>query len=117
MTDTIFNEDGSVYMTFGPVQPRKDPLAYTVRHVRAQDNPPGTVWDTGTHGTVERSTMAYRDVCLLRSRLTAIYGTPPSAVASFGYDTPEGRRYAYRYTWERLTTWRGRVTDTLWITR
>lgn len=105
MSDVIFNEDGSVYMTFGPVQERK--AEFTIRWVTGQDN----------GATVDSYDCSMNQVCRIRSHLTEVYGKGPVAVTTIGPRNEWGVHTAYRYSWERLTSWGGRMVDTLWITR
>jgi hypothetical protein len=111
MTNTILNADGSVYMTFPPVTPRVDRVRYTVRHVRSIDNPQSDVYDAGTTALVTTVRDSFRGVLAARNGLTEAYQVGPAVTSAVTY---KGRR-VYRYTWERLTSWNGRVTDTLWI--
>ncbi len=40
----------------------------------------------------------------------------PTAVTGFGPKDFYGRYKAYRWSWERLTPWGGRISDTMWVT-
>lgn len=114
MTNTIFNPDGSVYMTFPPVTPRVDPQVFTVRYVMSATNL--------VCGSTVAMTCVYRasfaEIVKDREAHTQAYGKGPVSVTTIGPRDPQtGAHKAYRYTWEGRASWGGRISDTLWITR
>lgn len=97
MTDTIFNPDGSVYMTFSPSVPsRADLEGWTVRYVCSGTHGPacphGKV--TGTYSVATRTDVeSFNGLLKLIGDLSDMYRyrPRPSKITS---DT-------FRWTWER----------------
>lgn len=107
MTETIFNQDGSVYMSFPPVTPRVEPTPYLVRRITTTDAPRGA-WSVQS-----QTRQSFRDVARLRSDISRQYGP---YVSHWSVTLTDGRR-VYRYSWERLDAVQGRLTTVLWLTR
>lgn len=118
---TIYNDDGSVYVT----SPEPDATErwstaqrFTARVVTSTDNPPacahGDRYDTGTFALTSTYPLSFDGLLETVGEYNAAYKVErPVMVTCFA--GPNGRR-AYRWSWERLTTWGGRVSDTLWVT-
>lgn len=105
MSETIFNADGSVYMTFGTARPSSADLEGW--HVHAI-----TSADTRARGTVslvtsdcESLNSLLRHVSAMREATTGSLGGTETHTA-FG----PGVRH-YRWTWERFTPSGERQTD------
>jgi len=107
MPGTIFNKDGSVYMTFGPMQPSPgDVEGWHVHTITSADT---RDWGTVSLVTSEcesfnsllRHIAAMREACL-----GTLGGTETRS--AFG----PGVRH-YRWTWERFTPSGERQTDTV----
>lgn len=106
--ETIFNPDGSVYMTFPPAVPSTGDLeGWTVRQVCNVHRTPGgaefrgqfgwvvTEWKPGTVSLVTSDCESFNGVLRIVGELSAAYGyRPPSCKITA--DT-------FRWTWERWT--------------
>ena len=105
MADTIFNPDGSVYMTFGPSVPSSGALEkWQVRHVCSVHRTPGRVewdgtrwapvtWTQGTIGLVTSDCRSFNDLLGIVGEMSDDYGyRPPSSRIGDG---------TFRWTWER----------------
>lgn len=116
MTDTIFNPDGSVYMTFPPVTPRVQPVRFTLIHLVGADWPPSDVLDRPARSEVVREAHRthFRGILELRTVITELYGN--RYASTWSGQLADGRQ-AHRYTWERVERWHGRSWDTLWVIR
>lgn len=93
---------------------------FTVRHVTSTDHPhsgKNDRWDVGTFATVKTRKASHRELLILLAGKTEAYQTPPVVSGvGFGPRDASGRRLAFRWSWERLTTWSGRVSDTMIVT-
>jgi hypothetical protein len=75
-------------------------------------------YDTGTYALTTVYRASFNDVLRDRAAFSQQYQTGPVSTSTVGPRDPEtGSHEAYRYAWERLTSWGGRVSDTMWITR
>lgn len=91
---------------------------FTARQVTSTDNPPsrthGDRYEPGTFALATTYPLSFNGVLKTVDAFNQAYGVKrPTTVTSFL--GPNGRR-AYRWSWERLTSWNGRVSDTLWVT-
>lgn len=92
---------------------------FDVIHVSSTDNPPsalhGRTYDTGTYALVTRYPESFNGLLRLREAFTEAYGTPMVSGTRIGPANADGQHTAFRWSWERLTTWGGRVSDTIWV--
>ena len=122
MQETIFNPDGSVYMTFPPaVESASDREGWFVRHVcsvhrnpEAAEFTPGrgwqpTAWKPGTISLVCSDVESFN--CLLRlvADMSDAYGYRPRS-SRIGC-------HAFRWTWERWTPDGTHMSDMIIVSR
>lgn len=109
MSDTIFNPDGSVAMTFGPPVPSPGSLeGWYVRTIMSVDTVSGTV------ALVDTECESFNSLLRHVGAFRAIYadGFGREVHTAFG----SGRRH-YRWTWEHFAPSGVRQTDTVIATR
>ena len=74
---------------------------------------------TGAMVTDSREEMiSFNDVLRLRAEINSRFKVnAPTIHTGFGPTDDNGSVTRFRWTWERLTTWNGRMVDTVWVTR
>lgn len=109
MSETIFNADGSVYMTFGPSIPsRADTEGWMVRRVTSGSHR-SFCPRPGSRAVSEAGPESFNGVLRLVGGLADEYGYRPVSSRVGGY--------AYRWTFERFTPDGHRVTDMIIVSR
>lgn len=106
--ETIFNPDGSVYMTFGPSVPSKADLeGWQVRQVCSVHRTPKsaefqdqfgwvvTEWMPGTVSLVTSDCESFNSLLKIVGEMSVAYGYRPPSVKITGH--------TFRWTWERWT--------------
>jgi hypothetical protein len=104
---------------------------FTVHHVTSTDNPPLHCTWSGDHwepvqSPVPQATAAlttvypetFNGLLALVAEFNEAYQVDRPVVAGVGIGPRDakGRQLAYRWSWERLTSWNGRISDTLFVT-
>lgn len=95
MSDTIRNEDGSVYMTFGPSTPSPADLeGWLVRHVCSGSHGPACGHGmTGTWSVARSDVDSHNNLLRLLVAMSDVYGYRPASSRIV-----DG---TFRWTWER----------------
>lgn len=97
MSETIYNPDGTVYMTLpDPVPSTGDLEGWVIRHVCSGThgpNCPHPRWMTGTASLVRVDVESFNSLLRIVADLDSIYGTHATSHKIVGR--------TYRWTWER----------------
>ena len=89
-----------------------EPRNHVWHMVSTEAHEPGSA----TFVSVSDDQVSFNDILRKVSELTAQYQVDrPCMVTGFGPRDEHGRQTRFRWSWERLTTWNGRLSDTLLV--
>lgn len=111
MSDTIFNEDGTVYMTFTPPVPSQgDQEGWFVRHVTSGTHTGPKCQSHRTRSTVDADCMSFNELLKLVGANSDYYGyRPPSSKI--------GSQRAFRWSWEMVLPSGHRLSEMIIATK